>query len=452
MKHKRPPIPVIIIVILAILVGAYFGIRALLDKGNGALTASGTIEAVDITISPELGGKVVEVNVDEGDAVSTGDVLFRLDDATYQAQRAVAVASLNLATAASSTADAAQATAQANFFPVLDAARAESAATRTSDWRGVNPAGYTLPGGYFSQLDQMAAAQAEVDNAQVARDLTQDSLRTLLVESASAEFTTAETRLLNARAALIVAQDVLTRASLSNNTDLQNTAQIAYDDAKTELEDAQSTYDSLKNTEADKSIIIVRADLAVAQERYEAAQDRLLTLQTGKNSPKVAVVRAALQQAIFAADQAYLAVVQAEASLALIDVQIGKLTVTAPADGVILTRNIEPGEVIAPSAAVMTLGRLDSLTITVYIPEDRYGELSLGQSATVSVDSFPGETFTASVIHIADQAEFTPRNVQTVEGRKSTVFAIKLLVQEPDGKLKPGMPADVTFDDKGKGK
>jgi len=452
MKHKRPPIPVIIIVILAILVGAYFGIRALLDKGNGALTASGTIEAVDITISPELGGKVVEVNVDEGDAVSTGDVLFRLDDATYQAQRAVAVASLNLATAASSTADAAQATAQANFFPVLDAARAESAATRTSDWRGVNPAGYTLPGGYFSQLDQMAAAQAEVDNAQVARDLTQDSLRTLLVESASAEFTTAETRLLNARAALIVAQDVLTRASLSNNTDLQNTAQIAYDDAKTELEDAQSTYDSLKNTEADKSIIIVRADLAVAQERYEAAQDRLLTLQTGKNSPKVAVVRAALQQAIFAADQAYLAVVQAEASLALIDVQIGKLTVTAPADGVILTRNIEPGEVIAPSAAVMTLGRLDSLTITVYIPEDRYGELSLGQSATVSVDSFPGETFTASVIHIADQAEFTPRNVQTVEGRKSTVFAIKLQVQEPDGKLKPGMPADVTFDDKGKGK
>jgi len=452
MKHKRPPIPVIIIVILVILVGAYFGIRALLDKGNGALTASGTIEAVDITISPELGGKVVEVNVDEGDAVSTGDVLFRLDDATYQAQRAVAVASLNLATAASSTADAAQATAQANFFPVLNAARAESAATRTSDWRGVNPAGYTLPGGYFSQLDQMAAAQAEVDNAQVARDLTQDSLRTLLVESASAEFTTAETRLLNARAALIVAQDVLTRASLSNNTDLQNTAQIAYDDAKTELEDAQSTYDSLKNTEADKSIIIVRADLAVAQERYEAAQDRLLTLQTGKNSPKVAVVRAALQQAIFAADQAYLAVVQAEASLALIDVQIGKLTVTAPADGVILTRNIEPGEVIAPSAAVMTLGRLDSLTITVYIPEDRYGELSLGQSATVSVDSFPGETFTASVIHIADQAEFTPRNVQTVEGRKSTVFAIKLLVQEPDGKLKPGMPADVTFDDKGKGK
>jgi HlyD family secretion protein len=61
------------------------------------------------------------------------------------------------------------------------------------------------------------------------------------------------------------------------------------------------------------------------------------------------------------------------------------------------------------------------------------------------VDPFPGDTFTATVIHIADQAEFTPKNVQTVSGRKSTVFAIKLQVQDPSGKLKPGMPADVTF-------
>jgi HlyD family secretion protein len=452
MSHKRPPIPAIVILVLVILVGGYFGVRALLNKSDGSLAASGTIETVEVTISPEIGGKVAEVSVDEGTPVKAGDVLFRLDDTLLQAQHTVAAASLNLATAAASTADAAQATARANFFPILNAARAESAATRTSDWRGVNPTGYTLPGGYFSQLDQMAAAQAEVDNAQAARDLTQDSLRILLVENASAEFTTAETRLLNARAALIVAQDVLTRATLSNNTDLQNTAQTAYDDAKTELEDAQANYDSLKNTEAAQSIIIARADVAVAEERYQAAQDHLLTLQTGENSPKVAVARAVLQQAIFAADQANQAVAQAEASLALIDVQIGKLTVAAPADGVILTRTIQPGEVVAPNASALTLARLDTLTITVYVPEDRYGELSLGQSATVSVDSFPGQTFTASIVHIADQAEFTPRNVQTAEGRTSTVFAIRLRVQDPDGKLKPGMPADVIFDDQGKGK
>jgi multidrug resistance efflux pump len=154
---------------------------------------------------------------------------------------------------------------------------------------------------------------------------------------------------------------------------------------------------------------------------------------------------AVLHQAVAAEDQANLVVTQAEASLALIDMQIAKLTITAPADGTILTRSIQPGVIVAPSAPALTLGRLDNLTITVYVPEDRYGELSLGQSATVTVDSFPGETFSAIVDHIAEQAEFTPRNVQTTEGRTSTVFAIKLQVQDPTGKLKPGMPADVTF-------
>jgi membrane fusion protein YbhG len=85
------------------------------------------------------------------------------------------------------------------------------------------------------------------------------------------------------------------------------------------------------------------------------------------------------------------------------------------------------------------------MTITVYIPEDRYGAINLGETAQVKVDSFPGEAFTAKVSYIADQAEFTPRNVQTSEGRRSTVFAIKLSIGNSGGELKPGMPADVTF-------
>jgi multidrug resistance efflux pump len=91
------------------------------------------------------------------------------------------------------------------------------------------------------------------------------------------------------------------------------------------------------------------------------------------------------------------------------------------------------------------MANLDELTITVYVPEDQYGNLKLGQAADVTVDSFAGETFDAVVIHIADHAEFTPRNVQTVEGRSSTVYAIKLKVTDTEGKLKIGMPADVVF-------
>jgi HlyD family secretion protein len=94
----------------------------------------------------------------------------------------------------------------------------------------------------------------------------------------------------------------------------------------------------------------------------------------------------------------------------------------------------------------MTLGLLDDLTLTVYVPEDRYGEISLGENAQVSVDSFPGEIFKGVVVLISDEAEFTPRNVQTAEGRSSTFYAIKLQLDDPTGKLKPGMPADVVFD------
>jgi len=112
---------------------------------------------------------------------------------------------------------------------------------------------------------------------------------------------------------------------------------------------------------------------------------------------------------------------------------------------VVLARNIEPGEVVLSGAPALTLGQLDHLTITVYIPENHYGEVKLGDLATVNIDSFPSMLIYATVTRIADQAEFTPRNVQTAEGRQTTVFAVELSIDNPAGLFKPGMPADVTF-------
>ena len=445
MKHKRPPVPVIVILILAVLTGGYFGIRALMNKDGSALTASGTIEAVEVTISPEIGGRIAEVLVEEGAVVKRGDVLFRLDDTLLQAQRTVAATALDLAQATARTADAAQATAQANYDLAVNAARLDSITARTTDWRSVNPAGYNLPEGYFSHSAMLTAAGAEVDAARSARDTVQGSLDTLLADPVNAELKATETRLLDARAAAFVAQDVLTRANATNNSDLRDAAQSSFDAAHSELENAQAAFDDLGDTPAAAELARVRADLSAAQERLDSARDRLLGLQTGEDSPKVAAAMAVLQQAVAAAEQAQLVILQAQANLALIDAQIAKVTITAPADGAILTSSIQPGETVGPSAAAMSLGRLDSLTITVYVPENLYGELSLGQSASVTVDSFPGETFTAAISHIAEQAEFTPRNVQTAEGRASTVFAVKLKVEDPGGKLKPGMPADVVF-------
>ena len=432
MNHKRPPIPVVVLIVLVVLTGAYFGIRALLAKDDGALTASGTIEAVQVTISPEIGGKVARVLVEEGDLVQAGDELLRLDDSLLQAQHDLAVTNLEVARAASEA-------AEEQYEVVLAAALAESAANRTSGWRAADPAEYTLPPWYFSRAEQLAAAQAEWEAAKRAHHALDRALKDLLASPTTAGFQAAEKRLLEARAAFLAAEDVLERARLANdNADLQEAAEEAYDDTQAALEDAQSAYDDLVDGDAGQDVLAARADLAVAQERADSARDRWLALQTGTDSPRVTAALAANRQASAAADQA-------AANLRLIEAQMTKLTVSAPADGVILTRSVQPGEVVSPGSAALTLARLGDLTITVYVPEDRYGEISLGQVVSVTVDSFPDETFTAAVVHIADQAEFTPRNVQTTEGRKSTVYAIKLQVRDPNGKLRPGMPADVTF-------
>ena len=119
--------------------------------------------------------------------------------------------------------------------------------------------------------------------------------------------------------------------------------------------------------------------------------------------------------------------------------------VRTPIDGTVLERVVEPGEVIPAYSTLVTISDLNSLTLTVYAPEDRYGHIVLSETCQIAVDSFPGMFFKGIVSHIADKAEFTPRNVQTTDNRKSTVFAIKLKLEPSDGLLKPGMPADVYF-------
>ena len=115
-------------------------------------------------------------------------------------------------------------------------------------------------------------------------------------------------------------------------------------------------------------------------------------------------------------------------------------------DGKVLTSNLEVGKILAPMIGVLLIiGQLQEVNLTVFIPETEYGKVKLGDQVSRTVDSFPGETFSGTVVYISDQAEFTPRNVQTVEGRKTTVYAVKITVPNTDLELKPGMPADVTF-------
>lgn len=445
MSHNRPPVPVIIIVLLAILgAAAYFLWPQFQPAAETGLTASGTVETVQTSIAPELAGKVLAVLVDEGDAVSAGDILLRLDPSLLEAQRALAAAGLDTAKSAVLTAEAAAASARAQFDLSVQAALTEEAALRAADWTLSNPPDFNQPSWYFTRAEQLTAAEAESAAGQDALKKAEERLKFYEQKAVTADFLAAEQELSTARAAYQVAQDVL-NSTTGADQELRDTAQTRFDDAKADLEDAQKEYDDALTTEGADDILTARAELRVAQERAARAADRLRALQTGLNSPRVQAAQKAVEQAEAAVRQAQAAVSQAEANLALLDAQIRKLTIISPVDGILLTRSIQPGEVVSPGSVALILANLSDLTLTVYIPEDRYGEVALGQTVSVTVDSFPGETFSATVVHISNRAEFTPRNVQTVEGRKTTVFAIKLCLDDPQGKLKPGMPADVTF-------
>ncbi len=433
MQHKLPPLPVRIVVIVVILgILGYFGFRSIAGDRNGTLTASGSIEAIIVNVAPEMSGKVSEVLADEGQTVKTDDPLLRLDPSLLAAQRAVVSAQVD-------SANAALAAAQTKYDQTLQAALSSQEDLNAKDWRFSAPDEFNQSAWYFNQTEQIAATQSEVDSAKAALDAALANLDKITTDLNNANYVAAEQRLARARAAFLVADSVKVQAENAvEGGGLQDAAYDYYNVALDELNAAQRAYNTLLNSQSRNDVEYARGQVIVAQQRHDAAYANLLSLQTGAESPVVLSAAKAL-------DQAKSALAQAEASLALLDAQIAKLTIPAPMDGVVLTRNVEPGEFVQPGAAALTIADLSELTITVYIPEDRYGLISLGQSADVKVDSFPDLTFTAKVVSISDQAEYTPRNIQTVEGRSATMFAIKLLVDDPDGKLKPGMPADVTF-------
>jgi HlyD family secretion protein len=116
--------------------------------------------------------------------------------------------------------------------------------------------------------------------------------------------------------------------------------------------------------------------------------------------------------------------------------------IVAPADGTILSRPVEVGDVVSPGSAMFVMVDLNRLYVKVYVPEPDIPKLRLGDDADVTVDAFPGRTFTARISRISQQAEFTPKSVETTEERLKLVFGVELMFVNADRLLKPGMPAD----------
>ena len=379
---------------------------------DGPVTASGFIEGEGIRIAPEVGGRIAEVLVDEGDAVTKGQVLVRLDDALLLSQRreaeaAVAAATANLARV--------QAGARPEEIGAAQAALVQAEARRDGALQALEDA-------------RRALENPQELDAQIAEAQTQVALAEQEVEMARVDLNEAELKY---------------EIYADQGGDVERTWALQVDAARAALEGAQARLEGacryLNVLYAIRSSpLTLQARVHVAEAQYHAAEAAVVAaraaldeMEAGPTPEEVAFAQAQLHQA--------------QAALALIDAQLAQLTLTSPITGVVTSRSVHAGETAAPGVPLLTLANLDQVTLVIYIPEDQIGRVQVGQSVEVTVDSFPGRVFRGQVATIAGEAEFTPRNVQTQEERVNLVFAVKVVIPNPDHALKPGMPADAAI-------
>jgi HlyD family secretion protein len=386
------------------------------DDQPEPLVASGNLEAQEVAVVSELGGRVLLVLAEEGEDVYPGQVLIELDPSALRAQ-------LSAAQAAVRTAEAQR--------DVLAA--------------GAHPAA-------------ILAAEAALQQAVVQRDgalLTLESTRRLLEDPQDLDLQIAEAE---------------TRVELASiQIDLAQ-AQIEAAEAERDRYRAQGTLEEKGRYEihsqhvaaAEEALRQTQAAHAgglatLAQLRAIRAHPLALSAQVHQAEGQVGIAQAGMEAAQAALDDLLakpapeeLAVAEAQvevarAALVGLQVQRDMLTLRSPIAGLVAGQVVHAGEIAQPGATLMTIADPSEITLTVYVPTGELGRVYIGQGVEIQVHAFPQSTFAGHVAYISPEAEFTPQNVQTDEDRINMVFAVRIRVPNLDLRLRPGMPADVTL-------
>lgn len=442
-----------------------------------ALEASGVIRADEVLIASQWSGRIAAIPVDEGAAVAAGDVIVRLDtsllDAQIKAARvAVAVVEAGLTQAKAGARPGQIAVAEAQL---LQAEAIRAAATQAvSDTLALveNPQDIRLQ--IAVTQAQAEAAQHHVaravaikDAAEIGKDRFEDvqdkwgggGRQKVLVRRGPVSelpavlppeiidrlpplgdgvytFGDLELHLHGGTYDLYkwVSVHVPLELHLMPNNWWQ--AWVGVNAAVAQQEGLQASLAHLYTQRARPQSLEARADealasLAQAKAQVAAAQAQVDGLKAGAAEEQIAALEAR--------------VAQAHAALGSLLIQRAMMEIVSPVDGTVVDIAAHPGEVAAPGASLLTVADLSQVSLVVYVPENRVAQVHLGQGVQVTVDSFPGRIFEGEVIHIADRAEFTPRNVTTKEERVNLVFAVDIRLPNDDGALKPGMPADAVF-------
>lgn len=439
----------------------------LLDEAQagGGYSVSGFIEAEEVNVAAEIKGRITRLAVEEGDLVQAGQTLVELDMALLEAQMRQAQAKV-------ATAQAQLAKLEAGVRPE-EIAKAEAAVKQAE---AGTEAAHLLWQDALTLRDHPQELDLQIEAAQTALQLADLRVEQAipLKEAALAlnDLQAQQVKIIEeGRNFHFKLPPGFSEGMLPPNVDLRediddaqpgedirahyefpegtkqqasmgwnlatadewerwvnlNSAQAAFVDAQTTLQDLLT----LRNDPQAAQVKVAQAEAAyqTATAQVEVAQAQLEILRAGARPEQIAVAEAAVKQA--------------EADLAALQVQRDQHTLVAPLTGWVVEQPAHEGEMSTPGATLLTLADLHQMTLTVYVPEPKIGLVSVGQQVDVFVDTFPGQAFTGQINFINDEAEFTPKNVQSKEERVNTVFAVKIKLADETQRLKPGMPADV---------
>lgn len=372
----------------------------LFSQGYGANSAStmllsGNFEIDDVVLSFRIPGLIRERLVAEGDSVASGTLIAKLDNSEYL-----------LAT------DKASATLEADQAMLRE-----------------------LENGARFAEKQQALAQLQ---------MAQAVLRQLEAGSRPQERDTAKALLTQIAAQVEKASSALSEAT----KDEKRITRLFSEKAVSEKD-----YLGAK-TRADAA----RANYSEALGRHEAAKQQLSMTNEGARKEEIEKAKASVSAASATFDlilagprqerieQAKAKSEASAASLKQAQLSLSFAELRAPIDGTILAKAAEAGEFVKQGQAVVTIGNLKNIFLRVYVSEKKLGLVKIGQSVKITADTYSGEVFTGKVVFISQEAEFTPKSVQTHEERVKLVYRVKISVDNPDQKLKPGMPADALLE------
>jgi HlyD family secretion protein len=247
-----------------------------------------------------------------------------------------------------------------------------------------------------------------------------------------------ESRLAEARAHAQAMRAALTELERGSRPEEIAQARAAFDAAVVQHDDAVRNLERTKRLLEGGAVSQEFLDDAVTKEQVtksqqEHAEEQLRLVQKGPRQERIAQQRALTEQA--------------EAQSRTLEAVLSNLTIVSPMNGIVTVRHREPGEITPAGSPVVTVMDPQDRWVSIYVSEDRIGQVKLSSAATLTADSFPKKSYRGRVESIASEAEFTPKNVQTTEERVKLVYEVKVRIEDDQGlDLKPGMPADVRLE------